>query len=186
VVAVWAIACPIAAVAAGHQAAGSSAQAPAGTRTSAGKASTDHLRVATTVSPDTVSAGQVVSLIADVTPKPRMHVYAPGADNYRIVTLTLEKNDLVAARPLKYPPSEIYHFKPLDEHVPVYQKPFRLTLDVEVGRSPAARAALARREALEIKATLDYQACDDRLCFSPVSLPLSWTVKVKKGGLSPF
>jgi hypothetical protein len=25
----------------------------------------------------------------------------------------------------------------------------------------------------------EYQACDDRICFDPVTIPLSWTLNVK-------
>jgi hypothetical protein len=32
---------------------------------------------------------------------------------------------------------------------------------------------------LTIKGTLSYQACDDRICFSPQSVPLAWTVSVR-------
>jgi hypothetical protein len=31
----------------------------------------------------------------------------------------------VVTRSAQYPPSEDYHFKPLNEHVQVYQRPFR-------------------------------------------------------------
>ena len=29
---------------------------------------------------------------------------------------------------------------------------------------------------LTLRGTLDYQACDDSICYNPVSVPLSWTV----------
>ena len=41
------------------------------------------------------------------------------------------------------PPSEIYHFKPLDERVEVYQKPFRLVQDVTILATPEAQKLLA-------------------------------------------
>jgi len=28
----------------------------------------------------------------------------------------------------------------------------------------------------QITGTLEYQACDDKLCYNPTSVPLSWTV----------
>lgn len=43
---------------------------------------------------------------------------------------------------MQYPASEIYHFKPLDERVPVFQKPFRLVQSMAVSTSPEARAVL--------------------------------------------
>ena len=36
--------------------------------------------------------------------------------------------------------------------------------------------ALAQLDALTLSGTLDYQACDDLLCYPPVSVPLSFTL----------
>jgi hypothetical protein len=38
---------------------------------------------------------------------------------------------------------------------------------------------LAGRDRLTIAGTLDYQACDDKVCLIPQSVPLSWTVELK-------
>jgi hypothetical protein len=82
-------------------------------------------------------------------------------------------------RGLQYPASEIYHFKPLDERVPVFQKPFRLVQSMAIGTSPDARAALKGVDMVTISGSLEYQACDDRLCFTPRSIPVSYTIKVR-------
>lgn len=42
-----------------------------------------------------------------------------------------------------------------------------------------AQAALRGTESLTIAGSLDYQACDDTVCFNPVSVPLTWTVILK-------
>ena len=36
--------------------------------------------------------------------------------------------------------------------------------------------ALAQLDALTLSGTFDYQACNDELCFEPVSVPLSFTL----------
>jgi hypothetical protein len=89
----------------------------------------------------------------------------------------------VRTSPIRYPASEIYHFKPLDERVPVYQKPFTLLIDVVPEATAEARKAFAGRNELVISGTLEYQACDDTICYNPVSLPLTW--KVSMQGLVP-
>lgn len=66
----------------------------------------------------------------------------------------------------------------MNEHVAVYQKPFRLVQDVMIDPSPQRMAALKDVTSLTITATLDYQACDDKVCFIPQSVPLSWTVSL--------
>lgn len=42
-----------------------------------------------------------------------------------------------------------------------------------------AEAALKGQSNLTFTATLDYQACDDKVCFNPQSVPLSWTIGVR-------
>ena len=70
-------------------------------------------------------------------------------------------------RGAQYPQSEDYHFKPLNEHVQVYQRPFRIVQDVVIDASPQAQAALKDVTSLTIKGVLNYQACDDKVCFTP-------------------
>jgi hypothetical protein len=43
----------------------------------------------------------------------------------------------------------------------------------------STRNALKDQASLTIGGALTYQACDDRLCYDPVTLPLSWTVGLK-------
>ena len=42
--------------------------------------------------------------------------------------------------------------------------------------TPEAEEALSQLDALTLSGTFDYQACNDVLCFEPVSLPLSFTL----------
>ena len=140
------------------------------------QASTQHLDVRAYASDVSAALGTRFSVAVDITPKRNMHVYAPGATAYRVVTLSLTPQPYVRMAPGRYPPSEIYHFVPLNERVPVYQKPFRLTVELVPEATAEARKAFAGKTALAISGTLDYQACDDRICYNPVSLPLSWTV----------
>ena len=129
--------------------------------------STDHLKVR--YAHDLVrKTDGAFSFVLEIEPRPGMHVYAPGADDYRIIALEIDEQSALRLRPLQYPPSEIYHFLPLSEKIPVYQKPFVLKLD--------ARAQTSREE-LAVTGRLEYQACDDKVCFAPVSVPLAWTVR---------
>ena len=127
---------------------------------------------------DAVTAGSRFSIAVKVEPKPGMHVYAPGAEKmrYRVVGLKLDPNPSVRYEPVTYPDSEIYHFEPLDEHVPVYQQPFTLLQEVLVEASSEAQIELAKLDALTLTGTFDYQACDDAICYNPESVPLSFTL----------
>jgi DsbC/DsbD-like thiol-disulfide interchange protein len=148
----------------------------AGTAVAAMQVSTEQLDLKTYPSDAKVSPGTRFSLVLDITPKRGIHVYAPGATGYRVVTLTIVPQAHVRPMPLHYPPSEIYHFAPLNERVPVYQKPFTLAVEMVADATPEARKVFTGKNELMIAGTLDYQACDDKICYNPVSLPLSWTI----------
>jgi peroxiredoxin len=140
--------------------------------------STQHLDLQTYTGDARVALGTRFAVVAEITPKPGMHVYAPGATNYRVVGLTIDPQPHVRVTASPFPPSEIYHFVPLDERVPVYQKAFRLIGEVVVEATAEARKAMAGRTQVTLTGALDYQACDDKICYNPASLPLSWTIEL--------
>src|SRR5690349_1136039 len=99
---------------------------------------TAHLTIVTSATP--VAAGRGATLAVDVTPKPDMHVYAPGQDGYIAVALTLDDNAAFTAAKAKYPAAEKSFIAVLNETQLVYSKPFRITQTVT--RAAAARGAL--------------------------------------------
>jgi peroxiredoxin len=142
--------------------------------------STDHLDVTTYSSDQVVAPGSLFSLVFDVAPHKGVHVYAPGAHNYKVIAVRIDPNPVVVVRPVRYPASETYVFAPLKERVEVYQKPFRLLADMAIDGSREARPKLASVDSVTITGTLDYQACDDKFCFNPASVPVSYTVKLRQ------
>lgn len=138
-----------------------------------------HVSVTSYATDQTVASGTHFSLVLDVTPGPRVHVYAPGASHYKPVTIRLEPQPGLLLRAAQYPTAEDYFFKPLNEHVPVYQRPFRIVQDVALDPSKVGTAALKGVTHLTIAGRFDYQACDDAVCFVPQSLPLSWSLELK-------
>jgi len=141
--------------------------------------STDHLQIKTYPSDRAVAPGNRFAIVFDITPRPRVHVYAPGATTYRVIAVNLTPQPFVRVLPLTYPASQIYFFKPLHERVPVYEKPFVLVQEVILEGQPEAQAALRGKDSLTLTGTLDYQACDDKICFNPTSVPLTWTLSVR-------
>jgi peroxiredoxin len=142
------------------------------------RGSTAHLKFTAYPSNPNVTAGTRFSVAIDIEPNPNIHVYAPGAEElgYRVISLNLAPVPHVRFEPVEFPESEIYYFEPLDERVSVYQGPFTLLQEVIVSATDEAEAALAELDALTLSGSLDYQACNDVLCFEPVSLPLSFTL----------
>ena len=138
-----------------------------------------HLAVTTYSTDQTVSPGTHFSIVLDVQPAKHVHVYAPGTAGYQPVGLTLEPMPGLILRDVQFPRSEDFYFKPLNEHVAVYHKPFRIVQDLIIDASPPGVRALRGLDHLTIAGTLAYQACDDRVCFAPQEVPLSWTLTLQ-------
>ena len=143
------------------------------------KISTGQLDITTYPSDSAIAPGNRLSIALDVTPHAGIHVYAPGAKSYRVISLNMTPQPFVRVLPLKYPPSKIYFFKPLNERVPVYQKPFTLVQEVVLEGSPQAQTALRGKDSITLSGSLEYQACDDTICYNPTSAPMTWTLTLK-------
>jgi DsbC/DsbD-like thiol-disulfide interchange protein len=124
-------------------------------------------------SPATVDAapGSKVAITLDVTPKPGIHVYAPGTKDFIPIELKLDAKPEFKVGKTAYPKSEQMTFG--DEKVPVFQKPFKLTSDVTIAKTAKAGSSVA------VSGTVHLQACDDKVCYPPENVPVAWTVNVK-------
>jgi hypothetical protein len=138
---------------------------------------TMHLTVNTSLSDAVAAPGKKLSLTFDITPKRGMHVYAPGKHDYQVIAVKIDPQPWMKVAPTTYPPSEIYEFKELGEKVETYGHPFKLVQDVTVLNTPAAKKALAASPKLTGK--LEYQACDDKVCYAPAKIPVSFDLTVK-------
>jgi len=143
------------------------------------RTSAPHLEITSYLTDQVAAPGTHLSIVLDIKPGPRIHVYAPGVTGYKPIALAVQPQPGLVVRAADFPKAEDYFFKPLNEHVPVYQKPFRITQDVEIDPSREAAAALKELKTMAISGTLDYQACDDKVCFNPQSVPLSWTISLR-------
>ena len=143
------------------------------------KVSTGQLEITTYPSDAAVAPGNRFALAFEIQPHSGIHVYAPGAKDYRVIALKIEPQPFVRLLPMKYPASQIYFFKPLNERVPVYQKPFTLVQEVILEGTPQAQAAFRGKDSVMLNGTLEYQACDDKICFNPTSVPLSWALTLR-------
>lgn len=138
-----------------------------------------HLTVLTSISDADVAPGQRIALVFEVTPKKLMHVYAPGKHDYQVITVKLDPQPWLKVQPTSYPPSEIYHFKELNENVETYGKPFKLVQELTILAPPDAQKLLAASPTVKVGGRLEYQACDDRVCYAPARVPFSFALTVK-------
>lgn len=143
------------------------------------KTTAPHLEIVSYLTDQVAAPGTHFSIVLDIKPEPRVHVYAPSVTGYKPIVLEVQPQAGLVIRDAHFPKPEDYFFRPLNEHVPVFQKPFRILQDVEIDPSREAASTLKDKTTLTISGTLAYQACDDKLCFNPQAVPLSWTVQLK-------
>ena len=155
------------------------ASAPANPFGDPTRSTTPHLTVESSISQTSAAPGSRLTVTVDVSPRRTMHVYAPGKHDYQVIALTLTPQRWAKLEPTKYPPSEKYFFEPLNETVEVYSKPFRLTRDVTLLDTPEARKALAGQSSVTVAGQLEYQACDDKVCYQPGKVPVKFVVAIK-------
>ena len=133
------------------------------------------VEVKSRASAEVVAPGDQFELVLDLTPSAGIHVYAPEVRNYRPIVLSVAtRRGLSMVGAPRYPVAESYYYAPLKETVPVYQKPFRVVQVVSVDRSFTPGSLVT------IDGVLTYQACDDRLCYPPRKVPVTWTVRMKE------
>lgn len=151
-----------------------------GARSAAELTTTKHLTVATSGPADAVAPGARVPLVVEITPKPNVHVYAPGQKDFIPVSLTLAATDGLRPEAAQFPVAEKLDLKDLGETHLVYSKPFRIVQDVTIAKSRTSLNHSGTRGAsLAVKGTLKYQACDNTICYAPVSVPVTWTIALQ-------
>ena len=132
-----------------------------------------HVTIAATADPNPAAPRGKVTLALDVTPDPKVHVYAPGAKDYVQTRLKITPPAQTSAGKPVYPPSELVFDTALNLKIPQYLKTFRIVQPMTLG------SGLKPGERLDVSGVLTYQACDDRMCFPPTTAAVSWTVTVR-------
>ena len=95
-----------------------------------------------------------------------------------MIAVKIDPQPWLKVAPTNYPPSEIYDFKELNEKVEVYSKPFKLVQDITVLNTAEAKKALAASP-VKLSGRLEYQACDDKVCYAPTKIPVSFALTAK-------
>lgn len=140
---------------------------------------TRHLRAALSSSAGAVRGGQRLTLQLEIELKRRMHVYAPGVKGYRPIQWRVKESQGWKPDPVTYPPARELFLKAIGERVPIYQGKVRLVRDIVLARDKVVRAVAGASGMLEIETTLEYQACDDKVCYLPEQIPLKLPVRLE-------
>jgi DsbC/DsbD-like thiol-disulfide interchange protein len=145
------------------------------------KAETKHLKLAATASDPVVRAGNRVRLILDIELKPGMHVYSPAVrGSYIPIDWQMPGSNGWLAHPVEYPVGKSLHLPAIRETVPVYEGRFRLSRDLTIGQNQEIRPLLNTEGKLTVDSALRYQACDNKACYPPQTIPLKWTFDVEQ------
>ena len=140
-----------------------------------------HLRVLASASNERVRSGQRISLVLDIQLGPRLHVYAPGVkSDYIPIEWSMKESTALTVHAAAYPRSRMLRLEAIKETVPVYQGTFRLVRDVTIARDPALTPLLNAEGKLIIEGELKYQACDDKVCYPPETVPVRWGLQVER------
>ncbi len=125
-----------------------------------------------------LAPGHRTALVLEIEFKPKMHVYAPGVKNYLPIDWQMDASKAWAVFPALYPPSKTLHLPVIKETVPVYDRSIRIVRDLAVGLDPEVAPQLNADRILTVQGSFRYQACDDKECYLPKTLPLQWSFKV--------
>lgn len=133
-----------------------------------------HVRLSTAASTPVAHPGHRILLTLDLDLKPKMHVYAPGVTGYIPVDWKLEETAAAKVRPAQYPVAQKLRLKPIHETALVYQGHVRITREITFGAENTLKPLVNPSGELVLKGSFRYQACDDRECYLPETVPVEW------------
>jgi hypothetical protein len=62
----------------------------------------------------------------------------------------------------------------------VYDGTFRVERDVTIAQANELASMLSDGKTLTVEGRFRYQACDDKVCYTPQNVPLKWTFTVQQ------
>jgi thioredoxin:protein disulfide reductase len=126
-----------------------------------------------------VHAGSTVkaAVVADVESGYHINDHVPSLDYLIPTELKLQPAAPLSLGDMKYPKGSPQKFSFLETPISVYQGQLVVGAEIKV-------ASDAKPGTYALKGSLDYQACNDRACLPPTSLPLTLSVKVVPRGVA--
>jgi DsbC/DsbD-like thiol-disulfide interchange protein len=123
--------------------------------------------------------GNLVTLTAEVQLPPDVHVYAPGTKGYKPIKLSIDPVSDFSLKQASYPAAKILYLPAIKEKVPVFEGTFKIRQELKVNSATDFSGALGMDgKQVTVKGTLEYQACDSKICFLPASVPVEWHLQI--------
>ena len=149
-------------------------------RVESGVTDLPRLRLNWSASTTQVRGGQHVLLTLDGTLPPKMHVYAPGvSQEYRPVKWTMNESPAWKTRDPVFPAAKKMSLAGDPELVPVYEGKFSITRELVLAREQDLKPLISAEGDFSVEGAFQFQACDDRMCFPPQTIPLKWTLHLE-------
>jgi len=133
-----------------------------------------HAAVTTAASTPIAMPGHRVLLSLEIALPGHMHVYAPGVAGYIPVEWNIDQAGGTKLQAVQFPTPEELYLKPIKETALVYRRKVRLTREITFGQEATLKPLVTTSGEVVLKGALRYQACDDRECYPPETVPVEW------------
>ncbi|MEO8450124.1 MAG: protein-disulfide reductase DsbD domain-containing protein [Gemmatimonadota bacterium] len=138
-----------------------------------------HLQLTLAQSDRAVIPGSRISLFVEVGLPTVTHVYSPDVKGYIPIALTMEPSKEFEIAAAIYPPAKTLYLEAIKEQVPVFDGTFRIVQDVRIANSMEMMKSVgATGKTIQLTGKFKYQACDDKVCYPPTAVPVTWQVQV--------
>ncbi len=143
------------------------------------KVQAPHLNLAVEQSDRTGFPGERIILTTEVQLPPDVHVYSPGVQGYKAISLLMEPTPGMEFTPANYPRAKVLYLSAIKERVPVFEGKFRITQELKISSTAEFSGSLGTDgKTFAIAGRLEYQACDSKICYLPTSVPVQWQLQV--------
>jgi len=123
----------------------------------------------------TLGPGKPAEVVVPVIVAKEFHVQANPASSPRLIATTLEVSgtDALKAGTPVYPAGKAYKLQGAAMEISVYDGKFEIKV-------PLFAQASVKSGRHELKGKLRFQACNDKICFFPMNIPVTIPVTVQK------
>lgn len=136
------------------------------------------IRVTPTASATVVQGGQHILLSLELMLGNGLHAYAPGApEEFITVSWKLTDSPFWKSAAPQWPKPEMGKLYGYDELIPNYTGLFRAHREITLAPQPMLVKDVPSGE-LIVTGEFRYQACNDRACFPPETVPVTWKLIV--------
>jgi thiol:disulfide interchange protein DsbD len=127
-----------------------------------------------------VRAGTTARAVLEVKVAPGFHVQSdrPRDPSLIPLTLTITPPPGITVRETVFPPSKDFTLEGSDQPLAVFEGTFQVSVGLAIAKDHASGE-------VAIPARLRYQACDDKVCFRPMTVDAAWTLNVIGGKAAP-